>query len=91
MIDLSGIVGIPFLERSRFTGSEKVMCFVLEKQSAEDGKSLRAAVWPGPYCFEKTPEEKKRSELFPFTEEGLSLAVEWMNGQSQLPENQKIC
>lgn len=91
MIDLSGIVGIPFLEKSRFTGSERHMCFVLEKQNGEDGKHLRAMVWPGPYCCEKTLDEKKRSEVFPLTEEGLDLAVKWMNEQSLLPENQKIC
>lgn len=82
MIDLAGITGIPFLKKSRFTGSEGRMRYVLEKRSEEDETYLAAVVWPGPNCYDKTPEDAKTTERFPFTEEGLLKAQEWMNGQS---------
>lgn len=52
------------------------------KQSEEtEEKVLSAVVWPEPFCFEKTPEEKKTEKQFPFTEEGLDEAYEWICGQ----------
>ena len=91
LIDLSGIVGIPLLKKSRFTGSDNHMCFMLEKRSEEEVTRLAAVVWPGPYCYDATPEEKKTTELFEFSEDGLKQAVVWMNEQSKLEINQKIC
>lgn len=81
MIDLTGITGIPFLKKSRFTGSDKQMCFALEKRSVEEETQLAAIIWKGPLCYDKTPEEAKTVRLFPFSEEGLSRAVDWMNRQ----------
>ena len=45
MIDLSGTMGIPFLKKSRFTGSDGALRFVLEKRSAEDVPA--DGLWPG--------------------------------------------
>lgn len=91
MIELAGIVGIPLLKKSRFTGSDLGMCFMLEKRSEEDTTRLAAVVWPGPYSHDVTPEEKKTTWFFEFSEEGLQRAVIWMNEQSKLEKNQNIC
>lgn len=91
MIDLSGIVGMPLLKKTCFTGSDHNMCFLLEKRTEEEVTRLAAVVWPGPYCSEATPDEKKTTEFFEFSEDGLKEAVDWMNGQSKLENNQKIC
>ena len=42
---------------------------------------ITAWVWPEPYCFEATPEEKKTTAEFPFTEEGRIQAIDWMKEQ----------
>lgn len=91
MIDLTGIVGIPFLKKSRFTGSDKNMCYVLEKRIKDDVTRMAAVVWPGPNCYDVTSDEKKTTEFFEFSEEGLKQAVSWMNQQSLLKNNQKVC
>ena len=91
MIDLSGIVGIPLLKKSRFTGSDNHMCFMLEKRSEEEVTRLAAVMLPVSDCYYATPEEKKATELFEFSEDGLKQAVVWMNEQSKLEINQKIC
>ena len=45
MIDLKGTMGIPLLKKSRFTGSDGMLRFVLEKRG---GESVPAdALWPG--------------------------------------------
>lgn len=44
MIDLKGTMGIPFLKKSRFTGSDGMLRFVLEKRS---GNTVPAdGLWP---------------------------------------------
>ena len=45
MINLAGITGIPFLKKSRFTGSEHHMNYMLEKYSEEEETYLQATVW----------------------------------------------
>lgn len=44
----------------------------------ENEKVLRATVWPEPFCFEKTPEEKKTEQKFPYSEEGLDQVYAWL-------------
>lgn len=88
MIDLSGIIGIPLLKKSRFTGSDKTMNYVLEKHSEGDDISLAAIYWHGPFCSDKTLKEEKEEKRFPFTEEGLAQAVTWLNEQNG---NYKVC
>ena len=43
---------------------------------------LQATVWPGPYAFAKTPDEKKAHHTAAFSEEGLQELVDWINTQS---------
>lgn len=79
MIDLTGMISIPYLKKAVFTGSEHEMRFLLRKDSREEGDVLLAAVWPGPYIFSVTEEEKKVYQDFPFTEAGIKEAVDWLN------------
>ena len=85
MINLSGIMGIPSLKKSRFTGSDGPLRYVLEKQSSEEvGEKLAAICWIGVNCSDATPDEEKTTELFPFTEQGLKEAQEWLNCQTEI-------
>ena len=81
MIDLKGMVSIPFLKKAVFTGSSRGMNFLLRKLSGEEGKEdrLQAAVWPGPYIFSGTQGEKKTFQGFAFSPEGSKEAVDWLN------------
>lgn len=83
MIQLKGVMGIPLLKKSKFTGSEGLFRFVLEKHSDEQGDRLAVIYWKGEFCSEATPEEEKSTEYFPFTSEGLEQAENWLNQQSQ--------
>lgn len=90
MIDLHGDISIPFLKKSRFTGSYQGMRYVLlkaehvigeakEEEPAETETVIRAIIWPEPFNFEVTPEEQKHSRDFPFSTDGLWEAVDWLN------------
>lgn len=58
------------------------MRYCLEKKTGEEEETeeLLVTVWPGPYGYDATPEEKKRTETFAFSEEGIESAIGWMNG-----------
>ena len=55
------------------------MRYRLEKVEEEEGKKLKATVWPEPFNFLKTPEEQKISALFSFDEDGIVDSIAWMN------------
>ncbi|MGN0297736.1 MAG: hypothetical protein ACI4C1_00885 [Lachnospiraceae bacterium] len=81
MIDRQDVMNINFLKKSRFTGSCEGMHYLLHKKEVEDTSKLEAVIWPGPFIYDKTPDEKKERKLFEFTKEGVDMAVEWMNEQ----------
>ncbi len=46
----------------------------------EDGTTiLRALIWEGPLCLEKSDPEKSYYRDFPFTADGIQEAVDWLN------------
>lgn len=79
MIDLSGMISIPFLKKTVFTGSCLGMNFMIRKVSDDDGDRIRVIAWPGPFNFESTEDEKKVSHDVPFSKDGISEAVKWLN------------
>ena len=75
-----------------FFGSHKGMRFRLARQPLENvvftpvdqrdpSAKLMATVWPEPYSYFDTEEEKKISEFFEISEEGFENAVTWINEQ----------
>lgn len=81
MIDLEGMISIPYLKKTVFTGSHKGMNFMIRRQEGKDGDEdrIEAIAWPGPFIFSVTEEEKKCRQDFDFSKEGLEQAVEWLN------------
>ena len=79
MIQRDDILSMEFLKKTEFTGSHQGMRYRLEGASCEEGKKLLATVWPEPYNYVSTPEEKKKRAEFSFDEDGITDAVAWMN------------
>lgn len=84
MLKKETFVPIQFFKKEAYTGSMKGMRYRVFKGE----KELEAVVYPGPYCYEVTPEEEKIRTAFPFSEEGLSQAIDWINEQYE--KNQPI-
>lgn len=57
-----------------------VRVFGKSEEEKADG-TIEAVVWPEPFCYDKTPEEKKIRKEFSFSETGVDMAVEWLNEQ----------
>lgn len=70
-------ISLNFIKKEPVTGSYNGMRFQLHKEE----EMIRATVWPEPFCYDKTPKEKKIVKDFPLTPEGKEEAVAWMNEQ----------
>lgn len=69
-----------FTYNRAFTGSYRNMRYHLVRKKEGDNEALlSAAVYPQPYCWEETAEEKKQRQEFPFTEEGRAEMIAWLN------------
>jgi hypothetical protein len=58
---------------------ENVFFTPIEERNPES--RLMATVWPEPYSYFDTEDEKKISEKFEITEEGFEEAIAWINAQ----------
>lgn len=82
MIDREAFFNLNILKKEDYTGSMDGMRYRLVKAENEEGEAkLRVASWPEPFCFDKTPEEKKTVRDFAFSEEGKKDAADWLNRQ----------
>ena len=89
MIQRNDILSMEYLKKTEFTGCHQGMRYRLEQtEDPEGGKKLLVTVWPEPFNFLKTPEEKKQRAMFSFDEDGVVDAVGWMN--DRLFENKKL-
>lgn len=79
MVSKEDILSLEFLKKSEYTGCSQGMRYRIEKVEKEEGKVLKATVWPEPFNFLMTPDENKRSNEFSFSDDGVEDAVRWMN------------
>lgn len=86
MIKRMQLFPLNFYKKSNFTGSDGKMNFRLGKEEVENGEEkeviLKGYVWEGPFCFGVTPKETMEGKEFPFSEEGICQALEWLNQKS---------
>ena len=54
------------------------MRYQVERVVADEEKHLKATIWPEPFCFEKTADEKKESKEFAYSDEGLLALHQWL-------------
>ena len=76
-------IALEYIKKEEFYGSFQGMRYRLSKGVSKDDEErkmiLEAWIWPEPYSFIKTPNEKKEYASFPLTEEGKEEAVSWLN------------
>ena len=89
MLTRDDFLSLNFVKKEDFTGSHQGMRFMLHQETVEEEKKLKVYVWSEPFCFDATPDEQKLSELFAFSEEGLSQAINWMNEQYAFVRNRE--
>ena len=76
MISIPGL-SIKYLKRQPYSGSHRGMRFRLHVP--KDSETMDVCIYAEPWCFDAAPEEEKTLREFPFTQEGLDEAVQWLN------------
>jgi hypothetical protein len=79
MITPAQLYNVNYYKKAVFTGSQKKMHFRILRTEGESGASFLVETWPGPYNYETTPDEKKKSASFPFTNEALTDIADYLN------------
>ena len=84
MLTRADFLSLNFVKKEDYTGSYQGLRYMLHQATEEEEKKLQVYIWPEPFGFEATPEEKKLSEFFPFNEDGMTQAIAWMNERYEL-------
>ena len=77
------LYGTLYYEKSIFKGSYRGMNFWIQKSGEKETPVLTATAWKGPFNFDTTKEEKYTKD-FPFSDEGIALADEWLTEQQRI-------
>lgn len=89
MVERVDLFHLPFYKKEAFTGSDRGIRFFIGRTetASKDGDGtetvLRTILWPEPFALKHTEDSKKVSKDFPFSEEGLDMAYEWMRGEGR--------
>ena len=75
-----------YVKKEEYSASMDGMRYMLKKGETENNQGeketvLEVIIWPEPYCYAKTPEEKKQRKNFPFSPQGVEEAADWLNEQ----------
>jgi len=78
-----------YVKKEEYSASMDGMRYMLKKGEAENSQGeketvLEVIIWPEPYCYAKTPEEKKQRKNFAFSAAGVEDAADWLNEQYML-------
>lgn len=92
MLERMQLFPLNFYKKEKFNGSIGKMNFrlgKLEKETEEGEKMtiLLGTVWEGPFCYDVTEKEKMENKEFPFSEDGITMAMEWLNQQGKVYNN----
>lgn len=81
MIDKEKFHVFNYVKKEEYCASMEGMRYMLKKRQKEEDTVLEVIIWPEPYCFAKTPEEKKQRREFEFSAAGVEQAADWLNQQ----------
>ncbi len=81
MIDKEKFKVFNYVKKEEYCGSMEGMRYMLRKIDNGGNVRLEAVIWPEPFCYAKTPEEKKQRREFAFTADGTADAADWLNQQ----------
>lgn len=84
MIDKKIFHPLNYIKKEEYSGSMDGMRYLLKRASKDSEDCIQVTIWPEPYSYFKTPEEKKQSIEVPLTEQGVEQAADWLNEQYEV-------
>lgn len=82
MITFDDVLNLNYYKKTSFSGWVNGMRFLIKREQPEEEGAdaiFHAWVWPGPFIFDLTPDEKKIDRTAPFSDEGKQEIVDWLN------------
>lgn len=72
---------VSFLKLEKYTGSTEGERFRMEmvKPGEDADPVLHVTVWPEPFAYDFTPDDRKISKDFSFDEKGIAEGIAWIN------------
>lgn len=96
MIERKQLYILDYYKKNTYMGSEGPLNYRIhrvevdnpEKKEADSGADektslLEAICWPGPFIYDRTKDELKKSKRFPYTEEGMNELIDWLMDESR--------
>jgi len=68
-------ISINYIKLKPYFGSVDGISFAFIKNE----EKLEAYLYPGPFCFDKTPDEQKLKAEFEFSDDGYAASIDWIN------------
>lgn len=93
MLSYDDALNLNYYKKTTFTGWMKPIRFMIKMEKPEEGEAFfHAWIWPEPYTFALTDDNKKIENTAPFTEDGKRQIVDWINDQQKksLDDIQKV-
>ena len=82
MLTYDEVLNLNFYKLSAYTGWIHPLRFRIKMEKSEEGESFfQVWIWPAPYIFDLTDDNKKITYTAPFTQEGKKEIVDWINTQ----------
>ena len=82
MLTFDEVLNLNYYKKTSYSGWINGMRFLIRREQQEDQTDIfHAWVWPGPFIFDLTDEEKKSDFTAPFSDNGKQEVVDWINEQ----------
>ena len=89
MLTYDDALNLNYYKKTSFTGWMNPIRFMIKMEKPEEGDPIfHAWVWPGPYTYEMTSDDKKIEATAPFNEDGKKQIVDWVNLQYETYKDQ---
>lgn len=81
MINKDNFHVLNYVKKEEYCASMDGMRYMLRQKGSDGEDKLEVIIWPEPYGYAKTEEEKKQRREFELTEKGVEQAADWLNEQ----------
>ncbi|MGO5052723.1 hypothetical protein ACTQ6A_09420 [Lachnospiraceae bacterium LCP25S3_G4] len=82
MIKKEDILSLNFYNyKQPFYGSNQGIRYRISKIGDKQDTQLEVTIWPEPFCYEMTAEDKKETKTFQFSENGQEEIIKWLNSK----------
>lgn len=94
MIPRNQLYVLDYYKKNTYMGSDGPLYYriyraEITKEEPETEAALEVVCWPGPFIYDKTPEEQKHYKRFDYSEEGMEQIILWLHQEKQVLSDSK--